>query len=71
MATDRGVEAKQNHLIRRLIEVSDEVVLDEVGRVLDERTGAGNLRRLRDEELDDVLRDLLAADAVPPAPRIG
>ena len=60
MATERGVEAKQNDLIRRLIDVADEVVLDEVGRVLDERTGSGSLRRLQDDEVEAMLRDLLA-----------
>jgi len=59
MATARGVEAKQNDLIRRLIDVADEVVLDELGRVLDEKTGSGSLRRLQDDEVEDVLRDLL------------
>lgn len=60
MGTDKGVEAKQNDLIRRLIDVADEVVLDEVGRVLDERTGSGSLRRLQDDEVEAMLRDLLA-----------
>jgi len=60
MGTEKGVEAKQNDLIRRLIDVADEVVLDEVGRVLDERTGSGSLRRLQDDEVEAMLRDLLA-----------
>ncbi|HET8984127.1 MAG TPA: hypothetical protein VFN03_00075 [Trueperaceae bacterium] len=59
MATERGVEAKQNDLIRRLIDVADEVVLDELGRLLDEKTGTGSLRRLQDDEMEAVLRDLL------------
>ena len=68
MATDRGVEAKQNELIRRLIDVADEVVLDEVGRVLDEKTGVGSLRRLQDDEVESLLRDLLAGQDGPLAP---
>ena len=60
MGSEKGVEAKQNDLIRRLIDVADEVVLDEVGRVLDERTGSGSLRRLQDDEVEAMLRDLLA-----------
>lgn len=68
MATDRGVEAKQNDLIRRLIHVADEVVLDELGRVLDEKTGSGTLRRLQDDEVEAVLRDLLAGQDGPLTP---
>ena len=68
MATDRGVEAKQNELIRRLIDVADEVVLDEVGRVLDEKTGVGSLRQLQDDEVEALLRDLLAGQDGPLAP---
>ncbi|HLU82035.1 MAG TPA: hypothetical protein VKZ43_01425 [Trueperaceae bacterium] len=66
MATERDVEAKQNELIRRLIAVADEVVLDELGRVLDEQTGSGTLRRLQDDEVEAVLRDLLAGQDGPP-----
>lgn len=68
MATERGVEAKQNDLIRRLIDVADEVVLDELGRVLDEKTGAGSLRRLQDDEVEAMLRDLLSGNDGPPTP---
>ena len=66
MATERDVEAKQNQLIRRLIDVADEVVLDELGKVLDEQTGSGTLRRLQDDEVEAVLRDLLAGQDGPP-----
>jgi len=68
MATTKGVEYKQNDLIRRLIDVADEVVLDELGRVLDERTGSGSLRRLQDDEVEAMLRDLLASQDGPPQP---
>jgi hypothetical protein len=41
------------------------VVLDELGRVLDEKTGTGSLRRLQDDEMEAVLRDLLAGQDEP------
>jgi len=65
MATERDVETKQNDLIRRLMDVADEVVLDEVGRVLDEKTGTGSLRRLQDDEVEAVLKDLLSGQEWP------
>ena len=65
MVSERGVVEKQNDLIRRVINVADEVVLDELGRVLDEKTGTGDLRRLEDDEIEALLRDLLADQPAP------
>lgn len=58
MATDAGIAEKQYALIRRLTTVEDERLLDEVERYLDTR-GGGVLRRLDDDEMDLVLRELL------------
>lgn len=60
MPTQVEVELKQYELIRRLVAVEDVVVLDELGRVLDEAQGDMSLRRLEDAEMDLVLKQLLA-----------
>lgn len=59
MPSQTEVEQKQYELIRRLVRVEDEVVLDELGRVLDDAQGHGPLRRLEDAEIDAVLKQLL------------
>ncbi len=59
MPTQAEVELKQYELIRRLVSVEDVVVLDELGRVLDEAQGDMSLRRLEDAEIDMVLKQLL------------
>lgn len=59
MPTQAEVELKQYELIRRLVSVEDVVVLDELGRVLDEAQGDLSLRRLEDAEMDLVLKQLL------------
>ena len=59
MPTQAEVELKQYELIRRLVSVDDVVVLDELGRVLDEAQGDLSLRRLEDAEMDLVLKQLL------------
>ncbi len=53
------VERKQSELIRRLVDVEDVVVLDELERVLDSVEGPSALRRLDDAEIEAVLRQLL------------
>ena len=62
MASETGIAEKQNALIRKLTTVDDERVLDEVGRFLDTGDGVETLRRLDDEEMDAVLRQLLEDD---------
>lgn len=62
MASETGIAEKQNALIRKLTAVDDERVLDEVGRFLDTGDGVETLRRLDDEEMDAVLRQLLEDD---------
>ena len=59
MPTQAEVELKQYELIRRLVSIEDVVVLDELGRVLDEAQGDMSLRRLEDAEIDMVLKQLL------------
>ncbi|HZX00407.1 MAG TPA: hypothetical protein VFF10_10120 [Trueperaceae bacterium] len=59
MSSQADVELKQYELIRRLVSVDDVVVLDELGRVLDEAQGDLSLRRLEDAEMDLVLKQLL------------
>jgi len=62
VASETGIAEKQNALIRKLTTVDDERVLDEVGRFLDTGDGVETLRRLDDEEMDAVLRQLLEDD---------
>lgn len=57
--TQSDLERKQFELIRRLVTVEDVVLLDEVGRVLDAAQGPGALRRLDDDEIEAVLKQLL------------
>lgn len=57
--TQAEVEQKQYELIRRLVTVEDVVVLEELGRVLDQAQGDLSLRRLEDAEIDMVLKQLL------------
>ncbi|HEX7000981.1 MAG TPA: hypothetical protein VF164_04735 [Trueperaceae bacterium] len=59
MPTQAEVEQKQYELIRRLVTVEDVVVLEELGRVLDQAQGDLSLRRLEDAEIDMVLKQLL------------
>lgn len=59
MPIQSEVERKQSELIRRLVDVEDVVVLDELERVLDSVEGPSALRRLDDAEIEAVLRQLL------------
>ena len=65
MASDTAIAEKQNALIRKLTTVDDERLLDEVGRFIDANSAQGSLRRLDDEEMDAVLRQLLEGDLEP------
>ena len=59
MASDTGIAEKQNALIRKLTTVEDERLLDEVGRFIDANSSHGSLRRLDDDEMEAVLRQVL------------
>lgn len=65
MASDTAIAEKQNALIRKLTTVDDERLLDEVGRFIDANSAQGSLRRLDDEEMEAVLRQLLEGDLEP------
>ena len=65
MASDSGIAEKQNALIRKLTTVDDERLLDEVGRFIDANSSQGSLRRLDDDEMEAVLRQLLEGDLEP------
>ena len=65
MASDTGIAEKQFALIRKLTTVDDERVLDEVGRFLEAGDGHGTLRRLEDDEMEVVLRELLEGEFGP------
>lgn len=65
MSAEAGIAEKQYALIRKLTTVDDERVLDEVGRYLDASRSCGSLRRLDDDEMEAVLRQLLEGDLEP------
>lgn len=65
MASETGIAEKQNALIRKLTTVDDERLLDEVGRFIDANRTHGSLRRLDDDEMEAVLRQLLEGDLEP------